>query len=49
MRKAERLSKRYFRIFSRNSANSNRRVSVLETVVYDFDVAGLQETRTCPN
>ena len=49
MRKADRLSKRYFRICSWNCASANRRGAVLEKMVYDFDVVCLQETRTCPN
>ena len=49
MRKADRLSKRYFRVCSWNCASANRRGAVLEKMVYDFDVACLQETRTCPN
>ena len=48
MRKADRLFKRY-RICSCNCANANRRDAVLKRMVYDFDVACLQETRTCPN
>ena len=49
MRKADRLSKRYFRVCSWNCASVNRRGAVLEKIVYDFDVVCLQETRTCPN
>ena len=49
MRKADRLSKRYFRVCSWNCASANRRGAVLEKMVYDFDVVCLQETRTCPN
>ena len=49
MRKADRLSKRYFRVCSWNCASVNRRGAVLEKMVYDFDVVCLQETRTCPN
>ena len=49
MRKADRLSKRYFRVCSRNCASVNRRGAVLEKTVYDFDVVCLQETGTCPN
>ena len=47
--KADRLSKRYFRVCSWNCASANRRGAVLEKMVYDFDVVCLQETRTCPN
>ena len=47
MRKADRPPKRYFRICS--YASASRRGAVLEKMVYDFDVAYLQETRTCPN
>ena len=49
MRKADRLSKRYFRVCSWSCASANRRGAVLEKMVYDFDVVCLQETRTCPN
>ena len=49
MRKADRLSKRYFRICSWNCASANRRGVVLEKMVSDFDVVCLQETRTYPN
>ena len=49
IRKADRLSKRYFRVCSWNCASVNRRGAVLEKMVYDFDVVCLQETRTCPN
>ena len=49
MRKADRLSKRYFRVCSWNCASANRRGAVLEKTVYDLDVVCLQETRTCPN
>ena len=49
MRKADRLSKRYFRVCSWNCASANRRGAVLEKIVYDFDAVCLQETRTCPN
>ena len=48
MGKAERLSKRYFRISSWNCASANRQDIVLEKMVYNFDVVYLQETRTCP-
>ena len=47
--KADRLSKRYFRICSWNCASANKRGAVLEKMVYDFDVVCLQETRTCTN
>ena len=46
MRKADRLSKKYFRVCSWNCANANRRGAVLEKMVYDFDMVCLQETRT---
>ena len=49
MRKTDMLSKRYFRICSWNCASANRRSTVLEQMVYDFDVECLKETRTCPN
>ena len=49
MRKADRPSEKYFRICSRNCASANRLDPVLEKIVYDFDVACLQETRTCPD
>ena len=49
MRKTDRLPKRYFRICSWSCASANRRGAVLERMVYDFDVACLQETRACPN
>ena len=49
MRKADRLSRRYFRVCSWNCASANRRGAVLEKMIYDFDVVCLQETRTCPN
>ena len=49
MRKADRLSKRYFRLCSWNCASFNRRGAVLGKMVYDFDVVCLQETRTYPN
>ena len=49
MRKADRLSKRYFRVCSWNHASANRRGLVLEKMVYDFDVVCLQETMACPN
>ena len=49
MRKADRLSKRYFRVCSWNCTSANRRGVVLEKMVYDFGVVCLQETRTCPN
>ena len=38
MRKADRLSKRYFRVCSWNCASANRRGAVLEKMVYYFDV-----------
>ena len=49
MRKADGLSKRYFRICSWNCASASRRGSVLEKMVYDFDEVYLLETRTYPN
>ena len=49
IRKADRLSKRYFRICSWNCASANRRGAALEKMVYDFGAVCLQETRTCPN
>ena len=49
MKKADRLSKRYFRICSWNCANANIRGTVLEMMVFDLDVECLKETRTCPN
>ena len=49
MRKADRLSKMYFRMCSWNCASANRRGAVLEKMVYYFDEVCLQETRTCPN
>ena len=49
MRKADRLSKRYFRVCSWNCASASRRGAVLEKMIYDFDVVCLQETRTRPN
>ena len=48
-RKADRLSKRYFRVCSWNCASATRRGAVLEKMVYDFHVVCLQETRTCAN
>ena len=47
MRKADRLSKRFFRICSWNCASAGRRGAVLEKMIYDFDVVCLQGTRTC--
>ena len=49
MSKADRLSKRYFRIHSWNCASANGRGAVQEQMVYDFDVICLRETRTCLN
>ena len=49
MRKADRLSKRYFRVCSWKCVSANRRGVVLEKMVYDFGEVCLQETRTCPN
>ena len=40
----KRLSEWYFGICSWNCASDNRRGSVLEKMVYDFDVVSLQET-----
>ena len=49
MRRADRLSKRYFRMCSWNCASANILDVDLENMDYDFDVVCLQETWTCPN
>ena len=46
MTKAERLSKKNFRVCSWNCASARKRGAVLEKLAYDFNVLCLQETRT---
>ena len=48
MTKAERLSKKYFRIGSWNCASAGKRIEVIEKLACDFDILCLQETRTRP-
>ena len=45
IRKADRLSKRYFIICTWNCAGANRRDDVLEKMVYDFDVVCLPKKK----
>ena len=45
MRKADRLSKKYFRICSWNCANANRRGDALEKMLYSFDMVCLQKNK----
>ncbi|NQZ78185.1 MAG: endonuclease/exonuclease/phosphatase family protein, partial [Ekhidna sp.] len=44
--KAERLSKKFFRICSWNCSSSRKRISTIEKLAFDFDVLCLQETRS---
>ena len=47
--KAQRLSRKYFRICSWNCASAAQRgTAVIERIAYDFDILCLQETRTQP-
>ena len=47
--KAERLSKKQFRVCSWNCASAKQRGEILEKLIHDFDVTCLQETRTHPD
>ena len=48
MTNSERLSRKYFKIYSLNCASDSRRGAVLERLACGFDVLCLQKTRTRP-